>query len=924
MTRRSRQVWLPIVVVLVAINTSYLIAFDDPTLLRVGSGLIHLLLGLVLCLLIVFVVRADRKRSSLLAVTVAGLAVTALITGLLLVIFGNLRPQYPLLILHAWTGVGAIFITLLWIYRRAREPAHRDFARAAVALAVFSGLAAGSFALVYEPPSHVIENPTMPPANMYEEAYGGPQGMFFPSSAFTQDADTIPGYFFSRSETCGRSGCHPDLVAQWQSSAHRFSSFNNQWYRKSIEYMQDVNGLEAPKWCAGCHDQALLFSGLMAKPVSEVLHLPEAHAGTGCMSCHSIRSVTGTMGNGGIEIAYPLLHDIATSENRLVQILHDFALRIDPEPHRRAFLKPLHRRQSAEFCSACHKVHLDAPVNNYRWVRGFNTYDNWQASGVSGFGARSFYQPDEPLDCRSCHMPMVASEDAGNDNGFIRSHRFVAANTALPVANRDDEQLQATIDFLKADRLRVDVFAIVGGATEEGASIRTTGPVEPATTFPAGDEQGLEVGAGGIETRLDPIIAPLRPGMTTLRKGSSVRLDVVVRSLSVGHFFPSGTVDAQEAWLEVKVVDSNDEVVFWSGRVEDEGRGRVDQSAHFYRSRLVDAHANPINKRNAWAARSTVYVNLIPPGSADVAHYRLDIPPSTTNTLRVIASVHYRKFDWWHNRFAYAGVPDTNNRDAEVSPHFDDRSWVFTGSMENVSGQVKHVPDLPIVTMASDTVQLRIGPILDSGETFTDRSDRERWNDYGIALLREGDLKAAERAFRKVVRIEPSYSDGWVNLARVFLRDGNIDEAAEMVALADSVSPGFYKARYFRALVSKARGAYGRAIEDLIAVSRRFPHDRVVLGQLGRIYFLDGQLPAAIDAFNEVLRIDPEDLGAHYNLMLIQRALGNEGLAGEYELRYRRFKADERAPSIARSYRQEHPFDNNEALALHEHGDGRR
>ena len=43
-------------------------------------------------------------------------------------------------------------------------------------------------------------------------------------------------------------------------------------------------------------------------------------------------------------------------------------------------MKPF-MRNSAEFCSACHKVHLDVPVNNYRWIRGFNDYDNWQASG---------------------------------------------------------------------------------------------------------------------------------------------------------------------------------------------------------------------------------------------------------------------------------------------------------------------------------------------------------------------------------------------------------------------------------------------------------------------------------------------------------------------------------------------------------------
>ena len=38
------------------------------------------------------------------------------------------------------------------------------------------------------------------------------------------------------------------------------------------------------------------------------------------------------------------------------------------------------------------------------------------------------------------------------------------------------------------------------------------------------------------------------------------------------------------------------------------------------------AKGNPINKRNAWQARSVQYVRLIPPGAADVAHYRVEDP----------------------------------------------------------------------------------------------------------------------------------------------------------------------------------------------------------------------------------------------------------------------------------------------------------
>ena len=117
--------------------------------------------------------------------------------------------------------------------------------------------------------------------------------------------------------------------------------------------------------------------------------------------------------------------------------LHDFLIKLNPEPHRRDFLKPFMQEQTAEFCSSCHKVHLDVPVNHYRWFRGFNEYDNWQASGVSGQGARSFYYPPKPQQCADCHMPLEDSKDSATS--MAKCIRIVSrrANTALPIANED-------------------------------------------------------------------------------------------------------------------------------------------------------------------------------------------------------------------------------------------------------------------------------------------------------------------------------------------------------------------------------------------------------------------------------------------------------------------------------------------------------
>src|SRR5262249_58449086 len=153
----------------------------------------------------------------------------------------------------------------------------------------------------------------------------------------------------------------------------------------------------------------------------------------------SSEGVKSPMGQGDFMLEYPKLHQMAASKNPFVRWVHDYVTELNPEPHRRVFLKPFMRTETAEFCSTCHKVHLDVPVNHYRWIRGFNEYDNWQASGVSGQGARSFYYPPKPSQCADCHMPAVKSADAGAApiQGTIHSHAFPYVNPPLPAANAD-------------------------------------------------------------------------------------------------------------------------------------------------------------------------------------------------------------------------------------------------------------------------------------------------------------------------------------------------------------------------------------------------------------------------------------------------------------------------------------------------------
>ncbi len=318
------------------------------------------------------------------------------------------------------------------------------------------------------------------------------------------------------------------------------------------------------------------------------------------------------------------------------------------------------------------------PVNDYRWFRGFNEYDNWQASGVSGQGARSFYYPPKPLVCVDCHMPPTPSNDPGRHaDGTVHSHRFPAANTALALVNKDDAQMKVTKDFLQSGFVKVDIFAVspIDEKSEGTKMVRRAaeGP-QIMTAFGVGEESEQH---GPIVIRdVGQVSAPIDQAQPVLAPGSTARVDVVVRTVRIGHFFPGGTVDALDVWLELQGKDADGRIIFWSGEVEDGGKGQVEPGAHFYRALQLDGKGNPIDKRNAWQARSVQYVRLIPPGAADVAHYRVHIPKDARGPITFTAKLNYRKFAYSYTQFAYAGQPKPGQDPSLVGKAFNSLEYL--------------------------------------------------------------------------------------------------------------------------------------------------------------------------------------------------------------------------------------------------------
>jgi tetratricopeptide (TPR) repeat protein len=288
--------------------------------------------------------------------------------------------------------------------------------------------------------------------------------------------------------------------------------------------------------------------------------------------------------------------------------------------------------------------------------------------------------------------------------------------------------------------------------------------------------------------------------------------------------------------------------------------------------------------------------------------------------LQFTARLNYRKFAWYYTQFAYGAhrkagqdpsllTIDHNGLDYEFGPQF---------IPANVSGAIRdRIPDLPIVTLAEAQATVPLGE--PTWSPTVRQKDRERWNDWGIGLLLQGDLKGAEYAFRKVTEAEPGYADGWLNLARALIQEGETGAAKPYIARAIQIAPQFGRTWFFKAAIQKADGDYDGALQSLGRVRSQYPRDRVVLNQIARLLFLKRQYAQAIEALRAVNAVDPEDVQMHYTWMLAARGLGDTAGAQREEQLFRRFKAEEASQSLTARRRATNPEDNNERQPIHDH-----
>jgi hypothetical protein len=479
----------------------------------------------------------------------------------------------------------------------------------------------------------------------YSYDYG--EHPFRPSQTETISGKFIKPAQIANSEQCG--GCHQDIYRQWISSTHRQAA-SDPAYVKNINLLESSKGITATRYCEGCHAPVALLTGELT-PGGKHGGIPGTAGhleGVGCMGCHGIESVVHLNGTASYRFDPREFYLFDSSEVLAAQLLRNFLIRIQPDQHKIAMGSDIIR--DPKLCASCHEQFMDKSMNNWGWVKMQSVYTDWVGSPFSGQHALSS-QSETIRTCQNCHFPKVSGKDPSADqDGLLISHRSLGANTVLPLLNGDREQLEATKQFLQSSKVLVDIE-------------------EPRRKDSV---QSLEF----VQQGLRPKDYDNTPFFLYLNEDA--RIKVSVTNHKIGHSFPSGTTDINQAWLHFKVTDADDYAVYESGALNDQNE--LDQDAHIYHSVPVDRNGAHVWKHDLFRMTGNAYKNVISPGKSDIKEYRFRVPAWAKNPLTVSAVVRYRKF---------------NQRYAKWSLDHPD-------------------PKLPIIDMALDsmTIPLRIRPVI--------------------------------------------------------------------------------------------------------------------------------------------------------------------------------------------------------------------
>ncbi|MBI2332907.1 MAG: hypothetical protein HYU84_12245 [Chloroflexi bacterium] len=423
---------------------------------------------------------------------------------------------------------------------------------------------------------------------------------FFPGNMQTADGKMLNTENIPSAEFCAQ--CHEKEYREWVSSIHSVTG-PDILYETAIGNNESAHksrlGTEKIRWCDSCHEPVNLLMGEL-NPIPVVGPSSVTAEGTTCIICHTATSADPLAGNGALTLD---INNINQYDEALIMAA--------PAEHARTMQAKTHNplMGSSDFCGACHTEIRPTEVNGDVPMHLQDTYEEWQDSEYADMGVQ----------CQDCHMhPDPAAyiselKETGQIPERIVSHRFVGVNYLLT----DSKLPSNLVTFLRGglppgdistDEWKEDLL-------EQNRLIRD-----------------LLQAAADLSISAPESFSP----------NSEATLNVTITNSGAGHSLPTGPLDQRHMWLEVKVTDAANNVVYHSGWF-DEKTGQVDPNAVMYLKILTDANGETIYEHILFNAADYTYTrDPIPAKASDTIPYTFSVPENAQGPLKVESTLWYR------------------------------------------------------------------------------------------------------------------------------------------------------------------------------------------------------------------------------------------------------------------------------------------
>jgi Tfp pilus assembly protein PilF len=624
----------------------------------------------------------------------------------------------------------------------------------------------------------------------YNFAFGKDQ-ISLPGNAASTTNDFLPPGAFLKATYCGR--CHQEAYSQWRQALHS-NSFRTPFYRTSVNILLRTKGIEFTRHCDSCHNPIAVLSGGLTKE-SQVDRSFDQD-GLTCTTCHSIQKVKTTSGNGGYVMGVPSVM-VDEDGNRIPGEVPDEEIRKHPDRHSRAVMQAFYR--TPEFCAACHNANLPNPLNDYKFIRAFATFDEWQNSKFSTRNPLTFYA-ESFTTCQDCHMKrdILRLPDDGAKHGTLVSHRWLAGNTAVPFYYGFGEQLQKTVEFLKSGGyLNVDLF-------------------------------GIRKPASGA------LAAPLGAVDFQLARQETVEVMVVIQNKAIGHSLVPEVRDLYEPWVEFQVSDAAGKEIYHSGFLKPDGS--LDERAHSFTNRPVDSGGEFVDNHKVWTIHSVAYDNTIQAGRSTLVRYEFRVPADANGPLTVTARVNYR-----HLRQSYLNNIFGKDHPAYPVVELASRTRILNVGDNPPGGrEAQDNPDwmrwnnLGIAYLD----QLQYADAMDAFEQVVKlRPDyADGYTNIGLTYIGWEKYTEARPSLEKALQLNPNNARALYYLALVERREGHRDEEVADLQRVVEQYPQSRDARRELGIAYYQRHSYDEARQQFEALQNIDPDDIAAHYNLAVLY----------------------------------------------------------------------------------------